>query len=575
MDRRDFLAATTGSSIFLAVKRRCDDIPDLATVSSIDSRDSTAYLAPAPARSTDGSCSGGPLSDAEQPFPTDPAWRKTVVPALNARFALPKPSAPLSDDLLELYAPFSRGFSWREPDDNQYRYTQAELLLNQAADLLDRGVRDRAEWNDSAVKQFNLNLEFLEFARLDEIHEHEIKAGIYTSVAKMSQSELDATDSAAGHNKAAVSQLQKQLEFYTDGAIDLAASVASNQAYGAVVPTFWKERDNISDNRGHMVFHLWNGTNASKEDIVMKTADFQTHQNMKSARSNITAQYENIAAAADADAARQLGLKARADWDTCDSGFKYERTQVARDMEIAKVKAAIEAGGVLNYGERMKPIRQRAELDLQESLAKVAAAAKGLRLLYGYTAPLPAPGAPGFFDDCVLWVRRAINWLVRFRQLEQSFALPISLRSHTSNWQEACRTGTFQLDLPESTFAYMRHVRLRGVSVLVIVDNGQGDPASLFQAVVTSPKTSSCKHLSGTVESLDQHFVPPCRIGRVAFRGNIREPDVVGATALYNVSPIGNWQLSMTTKSSTGIKLDSLRDIQLDMHLAFRASDKE
>jgi hypothetical protein len=394
---------------------------------------------------------------------------------------------------------------------------------------------------------------------------------------KASQAELDATNASATHNQTAVTTLGDELSnFYSDAAIDLAASVASNQAYGSIVPMFQKERQALSGGGPHMTYQLYDGSSgATKEDLVMKTADFQTRHTMQSVRDNITAQSENINSAAASDTKRVRGLQAKASWDTSNTAFQYQRTQVSRDMEIAKVKAATETAGVLNYGERMRPIRQRADVDFQESLAKLAATAKGLRLLYGYDVELPRPGGVAFFDDCLLWVRKAINWLVRFRQLEQSFVLPISVRGLTPDWGQSCHTGQFSFTVLASALAYMRHVRLRGLSVLTVVKRGEEDPASLFQATVVCPRTSTCVHLSGSTETLDQQFVPPCRIGRVTYRGNIREPDVVGSTALYNVSPIGSWQLSINTKSSTGEKLDSLTDIQLDLHLAFRASEKE
>lgn len=587
MDRRYFLGATAGSTFLLALKNGNTAIHQLDTPSGkgADSLAPDALLpengppvAPMAAQTES-------LSAAEKPFPTDPAWRQSIVPALNADFALPRLSDPLPEKLMSLHASFYRSFTWSEPDGNAYRYLQAELLLNQAADLLDRGVRDRGEWNDAAVKRFYLNLELLEFARLDEIHEREIEAGIYTSVAKTSQAELDATKAAATHNQNAIGNLQSQLStFYSSSAIDLAVKVARNQAFASVVPNYKWE---IPENKGfdHVQLPLWDGTAANKEDYLVKAADFQTQHNMQSARNSITAQSESIAAAADADRLRDPGLKAKADWDTSDAGFRYERTKVSRDLQIAKVKAATDPGGVLNYGERMKPVNERAVLDFRESLAKLAAAAKGLRLLYGYTEELPEPKGITFFDDLLLWVRRAISWLVRFRQLEQSYVLPVSVRPLTKDWNQACQTGNFTFDISESFLPNMRHVRLRGLSVLTIVDKADDHPASLFQAVVTAPRTSYCTYLSpndGKPDDvgpdkhgdLEQKFVPPCRLGRVTSRGNIREPDVVGSSALYNASPIGSWQLSMSTISSTGMKLQSLNDIQLDLHLAFRASQK-
>ena len=57
-------------------------------------------------------------------------------------------------------------------------------------------------------------------------------------------------------------------------------------------------------------------------------------------------------------------------------------------------------------------------------------AAAGLVKVYGYTTPLPGdPTDLEYFDDCVLWTRQAIDWLVRFSRREQFMILPVSVRN--------------------------------------------------------------------------------------------------------------------------------------------------
>jgi hypothetical protein len=307
----------------------------------------------------------------------------------------------------------------------------------------------------------------------------------------------------------------------------------------------------------------------------MRTAEFVTARSAEISKIAATAQSETIAAAADSERVRIQGLQAKSDWDTKDAGFRYDRTKVAREHQIAKVQAATSRGGALNYGERMVPLRDRATLDLQEGLAKLSAAAKGLRLLYGFDLQLPQPDSMHgqFFDGCLLWVRKAINWLVRFRQLEQSYVLPILVKPLCKDWGHARATGVFEFTIPEDRFRYMKHVRLRGITVCTVYPQKDDDGAGTFEALVTAPRVSACVHLSGKNAKLDQNSVPPCRSARVAPRSRLKEPDVVGASALYNVSPIGDWKMILSTRSTTGLSLNAVQDVHLDLHLAFRASE--
>ncbi|SDT36768.1 hypothetical protein SAMN05216490_3236 [Mucilaginibacter mallensis] len=51
--------------------------------------------------------------------------------------------------------------------------TQAEMLLDQAASLLDRATKDRAQWDELAIKNFIQTIEFNQFIELDNLHKEE------------------------------------------------------------------------------------------------------------------------------------------------------------------------------------------------------------------------------------------------------------------------------------------------------------------------------------------------------------------------------------------------------------------
>ena len=66
---------------------------------------------------------------------------------------------------------------------------------------------------------------------------------------------------------------------------------------------------------------------------------------------------------------------------------------------------------------------------------------------------------------------------------------------------------------------------------------------------------------------IDQNSVPPCRISRVDTRNAAREPDTVGASALFNVTPIGRWTVHLN-ESFLDEEFVPPADIQLDLVIA-------
>jgi hypothetical protein len=479
--------------------------------------------------------------------------------------------------MLNLHAILADGTGFPTVDKERYRYLQAELLLNQAADLLDRGIRDRSEWEDLAVRRFALGVELLEFAKLDQIHAQEIANGVYTLPAKQSQAELNAERKAAEIGSNVQTVLSKaDTTFYSDSAIEGQKTAARQAAYAPLVPGWANEAANVG--AGGSIYPLPNfisgKTNDTRSNIATQAADVQTDNNLRLAKMLLNSQIVGASLSAETEKAREPGLLAKACWDQKDVDFKRARTQAARDLQTLKVKAAVDPGGALNYTERILPIIQRAKLDFEEAKAKLVAGARGMRLLYGYDDPLPDHSAlgPAFFDACLVWVRRSINFMVRFRQLEQNYVLPISVKEQSAqNWESGRASGVWEFDLPVRLLPLMSHVRLRGLSACVFIPERDDDRASLFQAVVSVPRQSNITHLMGHVEQLDQSDIPTCRIGRVAARGNVREPDVVGTSALYNASPIGRWRIELTPKSTTGVTLQKVKDVILDLHLAYRA----
>ena len=97
-----------------------------------------------------------------------------------------KATGELSDELQRI----EKGFVFRAArNDSDYVWLHVEPLIDQAADLLDRGLQDRANWDEMSVKMFDLLLELKEFAELDQIHQEEERVGLYSTPAKQSLAE--------------------------------------------------------------------------------------------------------------------------------------------------------------------------------------------------------------------------------------------------------------------------------------------------------------------------------------------------------------------------------------------------
>jgi hypothetical protein len=171
-------------------------------------------------------------------------------------------------------------------------------------------------------------------------------------------------------------------------------------------------------------------------------------------------------------------------------------------------------------------------------------------------------------DAVVLWVREAINWLVRFSRLDQNYVLPISLKNlKKKKLAERKESDNWNFTITEDLLPNQRHVRLRGIGAAVVKEDGA---KGLWQMEIIPPRNSVMRHLSGTKVDLDQTQIPQCYLGRVVDRNSFRDAEVSGINALHNASPFGAWTLAMSHQSTYGMKSSSLDDVQIDLHLAVR-----
>ena len=211
-----------------------------------------------------------------------------------------------------------------------------------------------------------------------------------------------------------------------------------------------------------------------------------------------------------------------------------------------------------------------------------------------YDVQVPVQGAsvyvPGRVDDqfvssildeCLLWTRDSIAWLTRFTQRDQECVIPLSLKEAIgdSAWKLGLQQKVWNLTIPLNAddslgnpFCFLRHCRLRGLQAFVV----GGDEDGVWQFRLTPPvKTSALqfKFPNGEEDAKPKEFrqqgANAVRLGRVMHRQATREPDLVGASTLRNLSPFGEWKIELLGGGKQSIE-QRLEDLQLDLFVAYR-----
>ncbi len=481
---------------------------------------------------------------------------------------------------------------WKSAGESESSFIifQVEQLLDQAADLLDRGLRDRAEWDRRAVDAVNLGIELEQFFRLDEIHKKEEDAGYYTWAASVARSDATAEKTLYESADLSAGNITRYGDNYLEGKLLLQRKIAAR--YGALLsalPAFIEDGDH--KNLKPYSWRPASGVEVKgyKPDLLMEFAEWDTDPRFYLETLLLQNQRNALLSSAQAGKQRFAGATDKQKWEENNILFQQERTEVVRDEMYLKRLLATCSDGVLNHKQRMDGIQLRFHRDFRDAISRLKAAAQGLKQIYGYSVPFPDDNLPNYFDHVLDWTRGAIRERVRFSHYDQNLAFPLSVRSlcgGDEKWREGRTKGQWKCRLTENMMPIgLRHVRLRGISAFIVDD--AKSPSGLWQVTVRAPRRSMCRMLNDHVEFLDQNEIPPCWLYRTTDRQDRREPDVVGAVALHNVSPFSidtsiatpvrdpadlrtddDWEISVGLSSSTGAPRDTLKDIFVDLFLA-------
>jgi hypothetical protein len=460
-------------------------------------------------------------------------------------------------------------FEWpKEIDRDYYRPQQVEFLLDQAADLLDRGIRDRAQWADLYEKWLRNALEIRELLAISKIQDDEDRAGLFGIPHDLSSGEKAANDATSAQLQLAVSKLTTLLSAHLNK--DAINRLVDDQGILAMLNVC----DPLNLRHERIIRRYRDERDGTLEAKIKEFSDRVVGPNLEIEEIAYDAQLAQTQALFDAAKARVEGLQKKEQYDLKDEMFQRNRREIARRVTAAKQLASTIDGGALNFEGRMAPIQQRYENDFREAIAKIQAASVGLADLYGYREPLPTLAAPGgglrFFDNCLIWVRDAITYLVRFQRLEQAFVASFSLKSlMREKWAVGRDAGILAFALREEQFPArwkQQYVRLRGFTAFMV---GKG-PTGTWPIVVYPPRTSYIVHRDGQRKNLDQNSAAPCMSGRTRSRDVLQQADVLGALEFFNLAPFGDWQMLLPSNSLEDVAATNIEDIHLDLHLVAR-----
>lgn len=452
----------------------------------------------------------------------------------------------------------------RQEDAMAFFKNNVEVLLDQASNLLDRGLRDRSEWDALSVNLFNLGLEIGQFLDYDDIHKLETTAGFYDQAVNDRTTTLN-IDKETGDKVAYLYELFNTMfgARWTDTEMQTIAGLHQQIA-------------GLENAGGHGV------------DIAPLALTLEQYRLAIDYVYNVL-QKEGLATTSDQSKMRIDNDTSKFNWETANRGFRMQRTEVERKYEYIKLLSVHAEDGILNYTKRLDPLKVRFQNDFNEAVLRITAAAKGMKEIFDYSVPLPVDdGKPDYFDNCIVWVRNAINFIIKFGRLDQSYVLPLSIRdlyfkadksNAEANWEKAIKDGELKFQITQDNFPDKSFLRIKGISMFFQLNEANKHSCEYIQyyngalaANIQPPKASFYLH-DGVNVPTDQSFVPNLRLYRLATRNFIRTPEVGGTSLYANLSPFGEWSVELPQIKTNDItKLFKIEDITMDMYVTVHRS---
>jgi hypothetical protein len=411
--------------------------------------------------------------------------------------------------------------SYRPEEDElvaRFRYWHVESLLNQAAELVDRCLGEMREFKSLDFAWHQLRLDYEEERKSLELA---------TAQASVFERELAAAKSRRNYFNG------------TDPALVEIEKLASAQ---------YK--------------HL--------ETSIGYSAEF-----IRSAQNIHEQSIERASQATD----REVNDK-RIAWGEQDVEFNKARLKAEGEL-LDKREHLLGPGQPLDLGGQANLVLRRLTRDYEDALNRACVAEEGLNTIYapGFPErPIPADKLP--LDETVehvaAWVRNAIEWIVAYQQLDQSFTRVVSLRAAVGEpqWTKVGAEDervTLSVRLSDELFGAHDNVRLRAIGASLVGDVG----VVPWTCVVSAPAEAAYLR-AGVRFPVGQTDIPSCLLGRVENRDSRRPVEMCGAISLMNASPLGQatsggaWTVDIIRPAGTRESFQKLEDVLLEISVVGR-----
>lgn len=427
---------------------------------------------------------------------------------------------------------------------------QVEILLDQAAELFDRGERTRERIAALRISAFQNAVELLEFLALDPIHEKEIQAGRYSAPVEEKRAQANASANQAQSVSDELKVISDFMAWFDPAKQSSLVENSKKVTVGSTTPggTGGGALDAIEPDVNKSV----------RTQALLAWCSIIHETDVKQRVASFVSQQVNLASALAAAQARAKGdeLMAKYMEDTLD--LQLQRVDVARQLFQYKLTQSQRTGGALAYRDQIEPLITSVRSDTTHALARLEKAIEGMRQLFNYNADAIGPAAD--FDGHMQRARNAISWYRSFSRRDETLTIPISLKRVSGDkwdqnlkslqWSFSISDDEKDASLPSVMLKDRRCARIRGITAYF---DGAFEDNETFQIKVQPPSESSVRWSTGSLQKLPaQKEIPSVWLGRVASRGAPRAPEIVGAVTLLNASPLGRWQVSMASRSAEG-----------------------
>ena len=410
-------------------------------------------------------------------------------------------------------------------DTRPFRAQDVELLLDQAADHLDRGLRDRALWHDLMEKALQAEL-------FEEISAYEREGD--SSQWHMAQRDIGSLNTDRNVFGSQVTYLQN-----TKNQIDAAWSELGD--FGNRGSGIWIECDMAAA-------VALSGLNQPDRNQAAESARERERRALERRKREITAESSSIEASRITAKLQLDDLQAKLNEVQTAASQIHSRIQRLDRMWRHRIAERDRPGGALNFKEQAAALLKRIAVDFLQAEDRLPAIAEGLEVFYGFdraSNPLPDKDLAGYgyFDDCVVWVRNAISSIIRVTSTDRTVHSTVVVNV-VDDLVIPFVVDFQQLGLSQEC----RLLRLRGLS-LSVVSRGE-EEFDLWRMAVQFGD------------------MPEQYAGRVRPLTPYQPAEVIGSTAFYNLDPRGQWTLRLMPESVGGRAFNAIAQVWIGFVMA-------